>query len=150
MDGHDAQWSAEIARAGTVFKRRIFPEARTEALARVDLFAALLAAHDFLIGASPSAGEIMHRLMVPNAAHDAGEQWAAEAGNAAALRPPVPAAGVAITVRDHRAVTEFGSSAARMLQLARCPAWRGPCNNRPSKRRRRTRMPKSHPMPCER
>ena len=82
----NAQWNVEIARAGTVFGRRIFPDARTEALARAELLAALPAAHDFLIGASRSAGEIMRQQMVLNAVHDAGEQWAAEAGNAAALR----------------------------------------------------------------
>ena len=76
----NAQWNAEIARAGTVFGRRIFPGSRTEALARAELLAALPAAHDFLIGASRSAGEIMRQQMVLNAVHDAGEQWAAEAG----------------------------------------------------------------------
>ena len=82
----NGQWNAEIARAGTVFGRRIFPDARTEALARAELLAALPAAHDFLIGASRSAGEIMRQQMVLNAVHDAGEQWAAEAGNAAARK----------------------------------------------------------------
>ena len=76
----NAQWNAEIARAGTVFGRRIFPDARTDALARAELLAALPAAHDFLIGAARSAGEIMRQQMVLNAVHDAGEQWAAEAG----------------------------------------------------------------------
>ena len=82
----NALWNAEIARAGTIFGRRIFPGSRTEALARAELLAALPAAHDFLIGASRSAGEIMRQQMVLNAVHDAGEQWAAEAGNAAALQ----------------------------------------------------------------
>ena len=72
----NAQWNAEIARAGTVFGRRIFPDARTEALARAELLAALPAAHDFLIGAARSTGEIMRQQMVLNAVHDAGEQWA--------------------------------------------------------------------------
>ncbi|MXW34637.1 MAG: conjugal transfer protein TraG, partial [Chloroflexi bacterium] len=82
----DAQWTAEMNRAATVFGRRIFPGARTDALARAELLAALPAAHDFLVGASRAAGEIMRQQMVLNAVHDAGEQWAAEAGNAAALR----------------------------------------------------------------
>ena len=54
----NGQWNAEIARAGTVFGRRIFPDARTGALARAELLAALPAAHDFLIGASRTAAEI--------------------------------------------------------------------------------------------
>ncbi|MDE0048774.1 MAG: conjugal transfer protein TraG N-terminal domain-containing protein, partial [Rhodospirillales bacterium] len=82
----DALWAAEIRRAGTVFGRRLFPDARTDALARAELLAALPAAHGFLIGASRSAGDIMRQQMVLNAVHGAGEQWAAEAGNAAALR----------------------------------------------------------------
>ena len=82
----NAQWAGEIARSGTIFGRRIFPYARTEALARAELLAALPAAHDFLIGASRSAAEILRQQMVLNAVHDAGEQWAAEAGNAAALQ----------------------------------------------------------------
>ena len=53
------QWAAEIARAGTIFGRRLFPDARSGALARAELLAALPAAHDFLIGASRTAGEIM-------------------------------------------------------------------------------------------
>ena len=63
----NAQWNAEIARAGTIFGRRIFPDARTDALARAELLASLPAAHDFLIGASRSAGEIMRQQMVLNA-----------------------------------------------------------------------------------
>ena len=65
----NALWNAEIARAGTIFGRRIFPGSRTEALARAELLAALPAAHDFLIGASRSAGEIMRQQMVLNAVH---------------------------------------------------------------------------------
>ena len=79
----NARWNAEIQRAGLIFGRRLFPGARTDALARAELLAALPAAHDFLIGASRSAAEIMRQQMVLNAVHDAGEQWAAEAGNAA-------------------------------------------------------------------
>ena len=67
-----AQWTAETNRAGTVFGRRIFPDARTDALARAELLAALPAAHDFLIGASRGAGEIMRQQMVLNAVHNAG------------------------------------------------------------------------------
>jgi len=94
----NAQWNAEIQRAGTVFGRRIFPDARTEALARAELLAALPASHTFLIGASRSAAEIMRQQMVLNAVHDAGEQWAAEAGNAAALRAYTEARAEAQTV----------------------------------------------------
>ena len=78
----NAQWNAEIQRAGTIFGRRIFPDARTDALARAELLAALPASHTFLIGAARSAAEIMRQQMVLNAVHGAGEQWAAEAGNA--------------------------------------------------------------------
>ena len=36
-----ARWNAEIARAGTIFGRRLFPNAATDALARAELMAAL-------------------------------------------------------------------------------------------------------------
>ena len=107
-----AQWNAEIARAGTVFGRCIFPGSRTEALARAELLAALPAAHDFLIGASRSAAEIMRQQMVLNAVHDAGEQWAAEAGNAAALQ--------AYTEARAEAQTVSAKPASRMSAFTTC------------------------------
>ena len=116
-----AQWNAEIARAGTVFGRRIFPDARTEALARAELLAALPAAHDFLIGASRTAAEIMRQQMVLNAVHDAGEQWAAEAGNAAALRAYTEARAEAQTVSAYRgdrpAGRDLGAAAPDRLRV---------------------------------
>ncbi len=112
-----AQWNAEIARAGTVFGRRIFPDARTEALARAELLAALPAAHDFLIGASRSAGEIMRQQMVLNAVHDAGEQWAAEAGNAAALRAYTEARAEAQTVSAYRAIGRQAETWVPLLRI---------------------------------
>ena len=113
----NAQWNAEIQRAGTVFGRRIFPDARTEALARAELLAALPAAHDFLIGASRSAGEIMRQQMVLNAVHDAGEQWAAEAGNAAALRAYTEARAEAQTVSAYRAIGRQAETWVPLLRI---------------------------------
>ncbi len=112
-----AQWNAEIARAGTIFGRRIFPDARTEALARAELLAALPAAHGFLIGASRSAGEIMRQQMVLNAVHDAGEQWAAEAGNAAALRAYTEARAEAQTVSAYRAIGRQAETWVPLLRI---------------------------------
>ena len=113
----NAQWNAEIQRAGTVFGRRIFPDARTEALARAELLAALPAAHDFLIGAARSAGEIMRQQMVLNAVHDAGEQWAAEAGNAAALRAYTEARAEAQTVSAYRAIGRQAETWVPLLKI---------------------------------
>ena len=113
----NAQWNAEIARAGTIFGRRIFPGSRTEALARAELLAALPAAHDFLIGASRSAGEIMRQQMVLNAVHDAGEQWAAEAGNAAALQAYTEARAEAQTVSAYRAIGRQAETWVPLLKI---------------------------------
>ena len=113
----NALWNAEIARAGTVFGRRIFPGSRTEALARAELLAALPAAHDFLIGASRSAGEIMRQQMVLNAVHDAGEQWAAEAGNAAALSAYTEARAEAQTVSAYRAIGRQAETWVPLLKI---------------------------------
>ena len=112
-----ALWNAEIARAGTIFGRRIFPDARTEALARAELLAALPAAHDFLIGASRTAGEIMRQQMVLNAVHDAGEQWAAEAGNAAALSAYTEARAEAQTVSAYRAIGRQAETWVPLLRI---------------------------------
>ena len=113
----NAQWSAEIARAGAIFGRRLFPDAATDALARAELMAALPAAHDFLIGASRSAGEIMRQQMVLNAVHDAGEQWAAEAGNAAALRAYTEARAEAQTVSAYRAIGRQAETWVPLLRI---------------------------------
>ena len=113
----NALWNAEIARAGTVFGRRIFPDARTEALARAELIAALPAAHNFLIGASRTAGEIMRQQMVLDAVHDAGEQWAAEAGNAAALRAYTEARAEAQTVSAYRAIGRQAETWVPLLRI---------------------------------
>ena len=113
----NALWNAEIQRAGTVFGRRIFPDARTDALARAELLASLPAAHDFLIGASRSAGEIMRQQMVLNAVHDAGEQWAAEAGNAAALRAYTEARAEAQTVSAYRAIGRQAETWVPLLRI---------------------------------
>ena len=112
-----AQWNAEIARAGTIFGRRLFPGVETDALARAELMAALPAAHDFLIGASRSAGEIMRQQMVLNAVHDAGEQWAAEAGNAAALRAYTEARAEAQTVSAYRAIGRQAETWVPLLRI---------------------------------
>ncbi len=113
----NGQWNAEIARAGAVFGRRIFPDAGTEALARAELLAALPAAHGFLIGASRSAAEIMRQQMVLNAVHDAGEQWAAEAGNAAALRAYTEARAEAQTVSAYRAIGRQAETWVPLLRI---------------------------------
>ena len=113
----NGQWAAEMARAGTVFGRRIFPDAQTDALARAELLAALPAAHDFLIGASRTAGEIMRQQMVLNAVHDAGEQWAAEAGNAAALRAYTEARAEAQTVSAYRAIGRQAETWVPLLRI---------------------------------
>ncbi len=113
----NAQWNAEIQRAGTVFGRRIFPDARTEALARAELLAALPASHTFLIGAARSAAEIMRQQMVLNAVHDAGEQWAAEAGNAAALRAYTEARAEAQTVSAYRAIGRQAETWVPLLRI---------------------------------
>ena len=113
----NAQWAAEIARAGTLFGRRIFPDARTQALARAELLAALPAAHDFLIGASRSAAEILRQQMVLNAVHDAGEQWAAEAGNAAALATYTEARAEAQTAAAYRAIGRQAETWVPLLRI---------------------------------
>ncbi len=113
----NAQWTAEIARAGTVFGRRLFPDARTDALARAELLAALPAAHDFLIGASRSAAEIMRQQMTLNAVHAAGEQWAAEAGNAAALQAYTEARAEAQTVSAYRAIGRQAETWVPLLRI---------------------------------
>jgi len=113
----NAQWAGELARAGHIFGRRLFPDAATDALARAELMAALPAAHDFLIGASRTAGEIMRQQMVLNAVHDAGEQWAAEAGNAAALRAYTEARAEAQTVSAYRAIGRQAETWVPLLRI---------------------------------
>ena len=113
----NAAWNAEIDRAGTLFGRRIFPDARTQALARAELLAALPAAHDFLIGASRSAAEILRQQMVLNAVHDAGEQWAAEAGNAAALQTYTEARAEAQTAAAYRAIGRQAETWVPLLRI---------------------------------
>ena len=113
----NAQWAAEIARAGTLFGQRIFPDARTQALARAELLAALPAAHDFLIGTSRSAAEILRQQMVLNAVHDAGEQWAAEAGNAAALQTYTEARAEAQTAAAYRAIGRQAETWVPLLRI---------------------------------
>ena len=113
----NALWNAEIARAGTIFGRRLFPDARSGALARAELLAALPASYDFLIGASRNAGEIMRQQMVLNAVHDAGEQWSAEAGNAAALRAYTEARAEAQTVSAYRAIGRQAETWVPLLRI---------------------------------
>ncbi|MDE0030579.1 MAG: conjugal transfer protein TraG N-terminal domain-containing protein [Deltaproteobacteria bacterium] len=110
-------WVAEIARASGIFGQRLFPGAATEALARAELMAALPAAHDFLIGASRTAAEILRQQMVLNAIHDAGEQWASEAGNAAALRAYTEARAETQTVSAYRAIGRQAETWVPMLRI---------------------------------
>ena len=113
----DALWGAEITRAAGVFGTRLFPGAASEALARAELMAALPAAHDYLIGASRSAAEVLRQQMVLNAVHDAGEQWSAEAGNAAALRSYTEARAEAQTVSAYRAIGRQAETWVPMLRI---------------------------------
>ncbi len=113
----NALWGAEIARASGIFGRRLFPGAATEALARAELMAALPAAHTYLIGASRTAAEILRQQMVLNAVHDAGEQWASEAGNAAALRAYTEARAETQTVSAYRAIGRQAETWVPMLRI---------------------------------
>ena len=113
----DALWGAEITRASGVFGMRLFPGAASEALARAELMAALPVAHDYLIGASRSAAEVLRQQMVLNAVHDAGEQWSAEAGNAAALRSYTEARAEAQTVSAYRAIGRQAETWVPMLRI---------------------------------
>ena len=113
----NAGWTAELDRAGAVFGRRLFPGAATDALARAELLSALPAAHTFLIGASRSAGDILRQQMVLNAVHAAGEQWAAEAGNAAALRAYTEARAEAQTVSAYRAIGRQAETWVPLLRI---------------------------------
>ena len=113
----DALWAAEVTRATGVFGMRLFPGAASEALARAELMAALPAAHDFLIGASRSAAEVLRQQMVLNAVHDAGEQWNTETGNAAALRSYTEARAQAQTVSAYRAIGRQAETWVPMLRI---------------------------------
>ena len=113
----NALWGAEIARASGIFGRRLFPGAATEALARAELIAALPAAHTYLIGASRTAAEILRQQMVLNTVHDAGEQWASEAGNAAALRAYTEARAETQTVSAYRAIGRQAETWVPMLRI---------------------------------
>ncbi len=113
----NALWTAEIARASGIFGRRLFPGAATEALARAELMAALPAAHTYLIGASRTAAEILRQQMVLNAVHDASEQWASEAGNAAALRAYTEARAETQTVSAYRAIGRQAETWVPMLRI---------------------------------
>ena len=79
--------------------------------------AALPVAHDYLIGASRTAAEILRQQMVLNALHGAGEQWAAEAGNAAALRAYTEARAEAQTVSAYRAIGRQAETWVPMLRI---------------------------------
>ncbi|MDE0222126.1 MAG: conjugal transfer protein TraG N-terminal domain-containing protein [Spirochaetaceae bacterium] len=113
----NALWTAEVQRAGGVFGRRLFPGAATDALARAELLAALPAAHDFLIGASRSAAEVIRQQMLLNALHAAGEQWASEAGNAPALAAYTEARAEAQTVAAYRAIGRQAETWVPMLKI---------------------------------
>ena len=111
------QWTAEIDRATGIFGLRLFPGAATEALARAELIAALPVAHDFLIGASRSAAQAIQQQMLLNAIHDAGEQWASEAGNAAALSAYTETRAEAQTVAAYRAIGRQAETWVPLLRI---------------------------------
>ena len=112
-----AQWAAEINRATGIFGLRLFPGAATEALARAELTAALPVAHDFLIGASRTAAQAIQQQMLLNAIHDAGEQWATEAGNAAALTAYTETRAEAQTVAAYRAIGRQAETWVPLLRI---------------------------------
>ena len=112
-----AQWGTEINRATGIFGLRLFPGAATEALARAELIAALPVAHDFLIGASRTAAQAIQQQMLLNAIHDAGEQWATEAGNAAALRAYTETRAEAQTVAAYRAIGRQAETWVPLLRI---------------------------------
>ena len=112
----DALWAAEIGRAAGIFGIRIFPGADTEALARAELLAALPAAHDFLIGASRNAADIIRQQMVLKRS-TAGEQWSAETGNAAALSAYTEARAEAQTVAAYRAIGRQAETWVPLLRI---------------------------------
>ena len=111
------QWAVEINRATGIFGLRLFPGAATEALARAELIAALPVAHDFLIGASRTAAQAIQQQMLLNAIHDAGEQWATEAGNAAALRAYTETRAEAQTVAAYRAIGRQAETWVPLLRI---------------------------------
>ena len=111
------QWAAEINRATGIFGLRLFPGAATEALARAELIAALPVAHDFLIGASRTAAQAIQQQMLLNAIHDAGEQWATEAGNAAALSAYTETRAEAQTVAAYRAIGRQAETWVPLLRI---------------------------------
>ncbi len=88
-----------------------------DAAARAELAAALPAAHGFLIGVSRSAAEIMRQQMLLNALRDAGEQWAAETGNAAALAAYAEARAEAQTSAAYRAVGRQAEAWVPLLRV---------------------------------
>ena len=110
-------WAAEIDRATGIFGLRLFPGADTEALARAELVAALPVAHNFLIGTSRSAADAIRQQMVLNAVHDAGEQWATETGNAAALRVYTETRAEAQTVAAYRAIGRQAETWVPLLRI---------------------------------
>ena len=113
----DAQWTPEVQRASLVFGRRLFPDARTDALARAELLAALPAAHDWLVGASRGAGEILRQQMVLNAIHGAAEQWTSETGNTAALTAYTEARAEAQTKSAYRAIGRQAETWVPLLRI---------------------------------
>ena len=113
----DAQWGPEVQRASLIHGRRLFPDARTDALARAELLAALPAAHDWLVGASRGAGEILRQQMVLNAIHGAAEQWSAETGNTAALTAYTEARAEAQTKSAYRAIGRQAETWVPLLRI---------------------------------
>jgi conjugal transfer mating pair stabilization protein TraG len=79
-----SQWPQELNQASTIFGTRLFPGVPA-ATARAELLSRLPIAHNYLIGASRDAGEIMQQQMLINAFDNATKGWAEELGNAAAL-----------------------------------------------------------------
>ncbi len=112
-----ARWNNEIQRAGTIFGQRLFPQAATATLARAELMAALPSAHAFLTGASRSAAQIMQQQMLLNTFQDAGEQWSAETGNAAALQAYTEARAEAQTVAAYRAIGRQAETWVPLLRV---------------------------------
>jgi len=79
-----ALWPDELDQASTIFGTRLFPGVPATT-AKAELLSRLPIAHEYLIGASRDAGEIMQQQMLINAFDSATKGWAEEMGNSAAL-----------------------------------------------------------------
>ena len=104
-------WNDELDRAASIFGRRLFPT-RDENLARAHLLAGLPHSHDYLIGASRGALDIMRQQMTINAIHHSISRWVGETGNAAAMNSYIQAR---TDVQTRSAYQSIGISAGKLV-----------------------------------